>query len=106
MRKLQVSYAEALSLAQESRSLISPNEGFHRQLQVWEQCKFDVYMPTTVDGIKKEKPAYKAWKDQRDGLLRGGEEAVNRARVSAMANMAARFGKRRQEALENRPKEN
>lgn len=104
MRRLKISYPTALSLAQESRSLICPNEGFQRQLQIWEQCNLDVYMPSTAgETEKKEKPAYKAWKDERDSLLRGGEDVVNRARTSAMASMAARFGKRRQEALGHSP---
>ncbi|KAK2761322.1 hypothetical protein FQN54_001844 [Arachnomyces sp. PD_36] len=105
MRKLQIPYPEALSLAEESRSLVCPNDGFHRQLQIWEQCKFNVYTPSSADNAKKEKPAYKAWKDERDDLVRAGEEAVNRARASAMANAVARFGKKRQEALDRRPKE-
>ena len=105
MRKLQIPYPAALSMAQESRSLICPNKGFERQLQVWGDCKYDVYVdnPATsaaAENLRKEKQVYRAWKRERDNLAKGGAEALNKARFSAMASMAAKFGQRRQEAAE------
>jgi dual specificity phosphatase 12 len=99
MRSLKIQYSAALSLAQESRPLICPNEGFERQLQAWEQCDFDVYASCGDTAEKEEKPAYREWKNERDDLFRAGEEAVNKARALGIANMAARFAKKRQEAL-------
>lgn len=56
-------------------------------------------MQSTADETMKEKPAYKAWKDERDNLVKQGGEAVTKARASSIASMVARFGKIRQEAL-------
>ncbi|RFU26809.1 hypothetical protein B7463_g9532, partial [Scytalidium lignicola] len=111
MRSLCVPYSTALSMARESRPLISPNQGFEYQLKVWEHCKYDIYLsqlPSPSPSVHqrnkiegpKEKPAYKAWKQERDALLGRGEEAVNRARVSSIATLAAQFGRRRAEASE------
>ncbi|KIW66106.1 hypothetical protein PV04_08310 [Phialophora macrospora] len=109
MRRLQISYASALSLARESRPQITPNSGFERQLRVWEFCRYSVYDDDGRDGSvesgrvnneRREKPSYKAWKAERDNLLKKGEEHVNRARFSSLADMAARFGRRRQDDRE------
>lgn len=99
MRHLSLPYSSALSLARSSRPLISPNTGFEYQLRIWDHCKYDVYAvdsTTSATGaILKEKPAYKAWKVERDNMMNKGEEAVNKARFSSMASMAAQFGRRR-----------
>ena len=103
MRKLQISFSDALAMARESRSIICPNEGFQRQLQIWEQCHYDIYaneQATSTDG-KKEKPPYKAWKVERDNLFKQTTEDVAKLRYSAMATMAAHFGKRKQESRGN-----
>jgi hypothetical protein len=91
MRTLSIPYTTALALARQSRPIISPNSGFASQLKVWEECRYEVYLPGTLE----EKPSYKMWRDGRDELLKGGEEAVNRARISAMGSMAAGFGRMR-----------
>jgi hypothetical protein len=103
MRRFQLSYASALSLARESRPQITPNSGFERQLRVWEFCGYSVYDGSESERPEaemKEKPPYKAWKAERDNLLGRGEEDVNRARFSSLADMAARFGRRRHEERE------
>jgi hypothetical protein len=98
MRHFSLPCSLALSLARDSRPLISPNAGFERQLRVWEQCKYDIYLAGSIpSGSPKEKAAYRAWKSQRDTLLNQGEEAVNKVRFSSMASMAAEFGRRRLE---------
>src|ERR1700742_5054996 len=106
MRKLRLPYASALGLARESRPEICPNNGFEKQLRVWEFCKYSVYSDSidsdgTGHAERKDKPPYTAWKAERDNLLRKGEEDVNRARFSSLADMAARFGRRRQVVVEN-----
>ena len=90
MRTLSLSYSEALSLARESRSLISPNSGFEEQLLIWEACGYDVF---TDEGMQKE--AYSIWQKKSDDVFGRGEEAVNKARATSMAKTVALFGKRR-----------
>jgi hypothetical protein len=100
MRAFALPYSSALILARESRPLISPNAGFERQLRIWEHCRYHIYLAESTSSpgsAPKEKAAYKAWKSERDILLKRGEEAVNKARFSSMASMAAEFGKRRLE---------
>jgi hypothetical protein len=89
MRTLSLPYSEALSLARDSRPLISPNSGFEEQLLIWEACGYDVL---AGDGAEKE--AYKLWKKKRDGIFGGGEDVVNKARAASMAKTVAMFGKR------------
>ncbi|KFX86739.1 hypothetical protein V490_08891 [Pseudogymnoascus sp. VKM F-3557] len=101
MRDLSLDYATALSLAKESRPLIAPNQGFEAQLNVWGQCKYDIFIHDPGSAIPREKYAYKELKSIRDGLIGRGEEAVNRVRVASMASMAASFGKRRLQSIED-----
>jgi hypothetical protein len=91
MRAQSISYAKALSLARESRPIISPNTGFARQLKIWEECAYEIFVP----GTSEEKAPYSVWKGERDELWKGGEEAIMRARVLAMGSMAAGFGRMR-----------
>ncbi|KAF2183508.1 phosphatases II [Zopfia rhizophila CBS 207.26] len=98
MRTLTLSYDTALSLARESRSLVTPNPGFERQLRIWEECQYEVYTcePATASTPylpPVEKPAYKVWKQQRDDLFCQRTEDVNKIRASTMASMAAQFRK-------------
>jgi hypothetical protein len=95
MRKLGMSYAPALALARESRPQITPNSGFEKQLRIWEFCQYSVLHNPDGTGVKREKAPYKAWKEERLLLLK--DKSSNRARLAAVANMAASFGQRRQE---------
>ncbi|KAF2184528.1 phosphatases II [Zopfia rhizophila CBS 207.26] len=85
MRTLTLSYDTALSLARESRPLVTPNPGFERQLRIWEECQYEVYIrePATLSTPYSplvEKPAYKVWKQQRDNLFCQRIEEVNKIR--------------------------
>lgn len=100
MRELSLNYAAALTLARESRSLITPNQGFETQLGIWGQCKYDIFIHQPGSTTAPQKYAYKAWKSNRDGLMASGEEVVNRTRVASMASLAASFGKRRLQSIE------
>jgi hypothetical protein len=103
MRKLSLEYTAALTLAQDFRRIISPNTGFARQLQVWRDCQYSIFAPATTFASRgEEKEMYKVWKAERDALLGRGEEVVMKARVSAMANMAAGVGKMREERREEK----
>ncbi|OCK78047.1 phosphatases II [Lepidopterella palustris CBS 459.81] len=104
MRTLSLTYSSALGLVCESRPQVLPNLGFEKQLRIWGFCKYDIYCARTgskageaAGGERVEKPAYKAWKRERDALLGRGEEAVNRERAKGMARVAAAFAKRRVE---------
>jgi hypothetical protein len=101
MRSLQLSYASALSLAQQYRPLIQPNSGFERQLRIWEFCKYEI-----KDGEGREKKPYVVWKAERDELVGKGVIAVNRARFSAMGRMAAELGKKRLKSAETSDSDN
>ncbi|KFY17447.1 hypothetical protein V492_00696 [Pseudogymnoascus sp. VKM F-4246] len=100
MRELSLNYAAALALARESRDLITPNQGFEKQLGIWGQCKYDVFIHEPGSIITREKYGYKAWKYSRDNLMGRSEEEVNRTRVASMASLAASFGKRRLQLIE------
>jgi dual specificity phosphatase 12 len=102
MRRLDVGYEEALAIARSCRPLITANEGFAKQLQLWHQMRYTIYEnePANAEGEPQErklKSLYLAWKAERDGLLKLGEEEVNKRRAKSMASMAAQFGERRLE---------
>ncbi|KAF2816262.1 phosphatases II [Mytilinidion resinicola] len=105
MRSLRLPYSEALSLARESRPLITPNIGFEKQLRIWGFCEYEVVVPgsgslTSASGnvvTDVEKRPYVVWKKERDELFGKGEVAVNRERAKGLAGMAAEFGRRRRE---------
>ena len=102
MRRLDVGYEEALEMARSCRPLITANEGFAKQLQLWHQMRYSIYEnePTNAEGEPQErklKSLYLGWKMERDGLLKLGEEEVNKRRAKSMASMAAQFGERRLE---------
>jgi hypothetical protein len=104
MRTLNISFATALAAARQSRPLISPNQGFEKQLIIWTQCDYNIYLQSTptssANETPKEKEPYKEWKADRDRLFVEGEEAVNKKRASAMASMAAGIGRMRSHMVE------
>ena len=71
MRTLNLSYDAALAMARESRRQIMPNSGFERQLRLWEECQYDVYIRNLDDPFssKIEKASYRAWKEERDDVF-------------------------------------
>ncbi|KAF2762132.1 phosphatases II [Pseudovirgaria hyperparasitica] len=80
-----LTYAAALDLARESRDVITPNEGFVRQLRVWEECGCAIR--GEEDGV--EKGVFVEWRREREGRLAVmGEEELNRERVRAMVGVA------------------
>lgn len=94
MKKLRLSYAAALQLARESRPMILPNPGFEKQLRIWEFCEYEVFQTDEKTGEMTEKAAYRAWKRENEALR---DEDKEKARVSALASMAAAIGRRRRE---------
>lgn len=108
MRTLKLSYAAALSLAKESRPLICPNEGFERQLQLWQRCEYKVSLPESAPSFARtylfglnpvptwtEKPAYQAWQAEPDGGLSTDGDAIKKARFGTIAGMVAEIGRKR-----------
>lgn len=60
-----------------------PNPGFRRQLRIWEECQYEVYIrePNTASipsSPAVEKPSYQVWKQQRDDLFSQRIEDVNK----------------------------
>jgi len=105
MRTLSLPYASALSLARESRALITPNAGFEKQLRIWAFCNYSLVEPgtgslTSASGNvvrDREKRPYTVWKRERHELVGRGDGAVNRERVRGMVGRAAELGRRRAE---------
>ncbi|KAF2473688.1 uncharacterized protein BDR25DRAFT_301851 [Lindgomyces ingoldianus] len=97
MHSLSLSYPSALALARKDREIVTPNSGFVKQLELWGELGCSL-----IDAEGKEKGRFAAWKKVREDVMRGGEEERNRARVRAMASMAARFGARRLKSEEER----
>lgn len=99
MRLQSLDYDSALALAQNSRSVITPNSGFADQLRLWAQMEYSIYSRTddnACEGLSpKLKPQYELWKSNRGILLSRGEEAKQRVMAKSMADMAAKFGQRR-----------
>ncbi|PGH05598.1 hypothetical protein AJ79_06765 [Helicocarpus griseus UAMH5409] len=97
MRKFQLPYSDALSLARVLRPIICPNKGFEDQLRVWEQCRYDIHAGGHTDSAetKKTKAPYEAWKAKRDNTFKKSVEGINKNRASSVARLAAHVGKRR-----------
>ncbi|KAF2686146.1 phosphatases II [Lentithecium fluviatile CBS 122367] len=98
MRSKALDYEAALALAQRSRAIITPNSGFVDQLRLWAQMRYTIYRAEAADGSpdeRKAKAEYEAWKENRGILLSRGEEAKQQATRKSMADMAAKFGRRR-----------
>jgi len=68
MRSLSISYSSSLALARESRPLITPNEGFERQLGIWGDCGYEVFEQDAGD--RKDEIHYREWKEERDAFYR------------------------------------
>ena len=57
MQRWGISGAEAVNFIRNKRHVVQPNRGFCEQLDVWENCRYDVF---TEDRAPKE--AYELWR--------------------------------------------
>ncbi|EPE34848.1 (Phosphotyrosine protein) phosphatases II [Glarea lozoyensis ATCC 20868] len=87
-RKLKVDYLTALKTARKHRPQINPNLGFEWQLRIWIEMGCSV---SEENG--RDKKTYSEWKRARDELFGKGEEAVLRARKTAVGVAVARKGR-------------
>lgn len=92
MRRLGVSYVEALQVARKHRPIVTVNLGFEEQLELWARMEYRI-----LDGEGAQKALYQEWKQRWDELLKKGEEVVSRERVKSMAVLVARVGGMRKE---------
>lgn len=99
MQSRSIDYEAALALAVGSRAIIGPNTGFVDQLRLWKQMNYSIYEeePQDQGTERKRKSQYDDWKANRGILMSKGEEAKQEVLMKSMADMAARFGRRRLE---------
>ncbi|OAL54512.1 phosphatases II [Pyrenochaeta sp. DS3sAY3a] len=117
MRRFSLPYPDALDMARVYRPVVSPNEGFATQLQLWADMGFDVFEVETEPGegaetkaregtkqdegegvkLRKEKRQYVEWKRRRGEMQARGEEEWNRERVRGVVGVVARMGRLRME---------
>ncbi|KAJ4298313.1 hypothetical protein N0V90_006213 [Kalmusia sp. IMI 367209] len=93
MRSLEIGFDAALGLARKSRVAIGPNSGFVEQLRLWGSMGYTIY----GDDEGQVKPQYENWKANRGLLLSKGEQMKQEVMMRSMADMAARFGRRKLE---------
>ncbi|KAL2818410.1 protein-tyrosine phosphatase-like protein [Aspergillus cavernicola] len=102
MRTLEVDYKTALSMAQQSRILISPNFGFQYQLRLWRQCGFDVYDPADNEeqerkqgggnSLLRPNATYRAWKNEVAEIFDSSEGCVfQRAKEEWLGGLQAKL---------------
>ena len=61
MQRWGISPSEAITFVRGKRYVVSPNRGFLEQLEVWQDCGYDVYSKIKVNGEQVPKEAYARW---------------------------------------------
>lgn len=118
MRRLALSYTTARDMARVYRPVVTPNDGFAAQLELWDSMGYDLYVEEDRNSTKelaksveegengysqrKEKQQYLEWKRRRDETKMRSEEEWNRERVRGVVGVVARMGRLRKERLEGR----
>jgi dual specificity phosphatase 12 len=98
MRRLNLTFDDAQTLARKYRPIIGPNQGWVEQLRLWREMDFDIY--EEKDGKRVLKKRYTEWKENRGVLVsKQQDEGIKMARKS-MAILAARVGGLRMEEKE------
>ena len=82
MQRWGVSPSEALTFVRGKRYVVSPNRGFLEQLDVWQECGYEIYSKIKVNGEWAPKEAYARW-------LKRVEEEKARERDEADQNTNA-----------------
>ena len=65
-------------LVKVKRSIVDLNDNFLDQLLIWGACGYDPF--EMVDGIRKEKRMYRAWKAKRARSMMANERERRRMR--------------------------
>lgn len=104
MRTRSISYEAAFDLARKSRAAIIPNSGFADQLRVWQQMGYTIYKNASggsgENSALKRTQQYEDWRANRGILMSRAEEAKQQKIRERMADITARFGRRRIELKE------
>lgn len=66
MQRWGISRHDALTYVRGKRTIVNPNRGFRKQLDVWGDCGYDVYRSIMVNGQKVPKEAYAEWQKERE----------------------------------------
>lgn len=81
MQRWGISGAEAVNFIRNKRHVVQPNRGFCEQLDVWENCRYDVF---TEERAPKE--AYELWRRR----VEGEKAAMERERAERERGRAGR----------------
>ncbi|KFY50074.1 hypothetical protein V496_09609 [Pseudogymnoascus sp. VKM F-4515 (FW-2607)] len=104
MRTRSISYEAAFDLARKSRAVIIPNSGFADQLRVWQQMGYSIYKngceSSGQNNALETAQVYEDWRANRGILMSRAQEAKEQETRKRMADIAARFGRRRFEFIE------
>ena len=66
MRKQGLTYQKALDKVKFKRSIVRPNPGFQKQLQIWEEMGCSIFEPDPdVEGQSRKRTEYMAWKEEQ-----------------------------------------
>ena len=88
MQRWGISASEAITFVRGKRYVISPNRGFLEQLEVWQDCGYDVYSKIKVNGDQVPKEAYARWlkrmeemkaQDERDAAAQNASDTDTEA---------------------------
>lgn len=60
MRAQQIGRDEALRFVKTKRPRVQPNSGFWKQLEIWQNCEYNIWEDS--QGNKREKKEYAEWK--------------------------------------------
>ncbi len=66
MQRWGISRHDALTYVRGKRTIVNPNRGFRKQLDVWGECGHNVYRSIMVDGKQVPKDAYAEWQKERE----------------------------------------
>lgn len=58
MQRWGLNRSDAKQMVRNKRNVANPNHSFYTQLKVWEQCKYNLQSPISVDGVKPYKLEY------------------------------------------------
>ena len=94
MRRLRMEYDDALALVRKYRPLVTPNEGFEKQLRLWRELEWSRYDNAEISKVKER---YLVWLRERQEMSKKDEEERNKSRAQAVGKLTAFFAARRAE---------
>ena len=58
MQRHGLTRSDAKKMVRSKRNVANPNSGFYTQLRIWEECKYDIKAPISINGVKPYKKEY------------------------------------------------